>query len=213
MGKRARCAESAFDAAYLVSVVAMGAALIAAGRGAAVAAGVMALVLAAGDGFHLIPRVAAHLFPARDFSAALGRGRQIASIGMTLFYLILWFLGARLGDMRGMTVLHVLYVFLAAARVVLCLLPQNGWTDGREAPGWRFFRNLPFFLMGLVAAILYFVCFRSGGLCTAWLAIALSFAFYLPVCLYADKNPGLGMLMIPKTLSYVWLIALFFCLI
>ena len=37
-----------------------------------------------------------------------------------------------------------------------------------------------------------------------WLTIVISFAFYLPVVLLADKIPMIGMLMIPKTLAYVW---------
>ena len=34
-----------------------------------------------------------------------------------------------------------------------------------------------------------------------WLAIILSFGFYIPVVLFADVIPLLGMLMIPKTCS------------
>lgn len=37
-----------------------------------------------------------------------------------------------------------------------------------------------------------------------WLTIVLSFAFYIPVVLWADVNPLIGMLMIPKTCAYVW---------
>ena len=37
-----------------------------------------------------------------------------------------------------------------------------------------------------------------------WLTIVLSFAFYIPVVLWADTMPMIGMLMIPKTCAYVW---------
>lgn len=37
-----------------------------------------------------------------------------------------------------------------------------------------------------------------------WLTIVLSFAFYIPVVLWADAVPAVGMLMIPKTCAYVW---------
>ena len=37
-----------------------------------------------------------------------------------------------------------------------------------------------------------------------WLTIVLSFAFYIPVVLWADTIPLIGMLMIPKTCAYVW---------
>ena len=37
-----------------------------------------------------------------------------------------------------------------------------------------------------------------------WLTIVLSFGFYIPVVLWADVYPMIGMLMIPKTCAYVW---------
>ena len=37
-----------------------------------------------------------------------------------------------------------------------------------------------------------------------WLTILLSFGFYIPVVLFADTIPLMGMLMIPKTLAYLW---------
>ena len=37
-----------------------------------------------------------------------------------------------------------------------------------------------------------------------WLTIVLSFGFYIPVVLWADVTPLIGMLMIPKTCAYVW---------
>lgn len=37
-----------------------------------------------------------------------------------------------------------------------------------------------------------------------WLPIVLSFGFYIPVVLWADAVPLIGMLMIPKTCAYVW---------
>ena len=37
-----------------------------------------------------------------------------------------------------------------------------------------------------------------------WLTIVLSFAFYIPVVLWADTVPAIGFLMMPKTCAYVW---------
>ena len=36
--------------------------------------------------------------------------------------------------------------------------------------------------------------------------VYLSFAFYLPVVLLSGMYPLVGMLMIPKTLAYVWVV-------
>ena len=38
------------------------------------------------------------------------------------------------------------------------------------------------------------------------IAVALSFGFYLPVVLFSGIFPIIGMLMIPKTMAYVWII-------
>ena len=34
--------------------------------------------------------------------------------------------------------------------------------------------------------------------------IVLSFSFYIPVVLWANTIPMIGMLMIPKTCAYIW---------
>ena len=38
------------------------------------------------------------------------------------------------------------------------------------------------------------------------LAIILSFALYVPVVLWGNVFPVVGVLMIPKTLAYVWIV-------
>jgi len=40
------------------------------------------------------------------------------------------------------------------------------------------------------------------------MTIVLSFGFYIPVVLFADKIPMIGMLMIPKTCAYVWTVVI-----
>lgn len=39
-----------------------------------------------------------------------------------------------------------------------------------------------------------------------WLAVVISFGCYIPVVLFADAVPMVGMLMIPKTCAYVWVV-------
>ena len=43
-----------------------------------------------------------------------------------------------------------------------------------------------------------------------WLAVVVSFACYIPVVLFADQVPAVGMLMIPKTCAYVWTVLIGF---
>ena len=41
-----------------------------------------------------------------------------------------------------------------------------------------------------------------------YMAIFLSFAFYVPVVLFAETYPLVGMLMIPKTVAYAYIVYL-----
>ena len=42
-----------------------------------------------------------------------------------------------------------------------------------------------------------------------WILILLSFLFYIPVAVGAGAVPVLGMLMLPKTICYIWLLVIF----
>lgn len=42
-----------------------------------------------------------------------------------------------------------------------------------------------------------------------WLAELLSFLFYFPVVLFADAQPIIGMMMLPKTCMYIWMMVMF----
>lgn len=61
--------------------------------------------------------------------------------------------------------------------------------------------------MGILIIILFYKSTRQhhdSSFKNMWLTILLSFGFYIPVVLYADTIPLMGMLMIPKTLAYLW---------
>lgn len=100
---------------------------------------------------------------------------------------------------------------LAAARIVLCLFPQNEWFSANEPLSWGILRNIPFALIGLIIIILFY---KSDGhdpksrFHWLWLAVVLSFGFYIPVVLFAQSMPAIGMLMIPKTCAYVWVVVM-----
>ena len=63
--------------------------------------------------------------------------------------------------------------------------------------------------MGILIIILLYKSTRQhhdSSFKNMWLTILLSFGFYIPVVLFADTIPLMGMLMIPKTLAYLWTI-------
>ena len=49
---------------------------------------------------------------------------------------------------------------------------------------------------------------RIGAYYRMVAAILISFGCYLPVTLMSKKHPKVGLLMIPKTCAYIWMIAM-----
>ncbi|MDD6693610.1 MAG: hypothetical protein PUE38_04470 [Olsenella sp.] len=214
MPRGMRIGESVFDIAYLLYDLVAGITFfsLAAGRTVFVLYGLLALVLGAGDAFHLVPRVQMHLFGVRDDTQArLGRGTQVASVTMTVFYVLLYLIWLQLFPGVGApAAIGALIVASAAVRIVVCLLPQNDWTSGRENLRWSLLRNVPFVVTGALVIALFAISGDAGGL-RMWrmcIAIALSFGFYLPVTFLAKRRPAVGALMLPKTLTYMWMIAM-----
>ena len=106
--------------------------------------------------------------------------------------------------------LPVLIWASAALRIVLCLFPQNNWFRPEGNLAWGIYRNLPFAVTGLCLVILFFLSGNTGGY-GLWLmsvAIIISFSCYFPVVLLAKKKPMVGMLMMLKTMAYIWMIAM-----
>lgn len=200
--------EAAFCVFYMITVVILGCRIVADGKKnkEMLWFGIMSLVLVAGDAFHLVPRVLAAVNPAGDYHAAMGIGTMITSITMTIFYLILYFVYSIRYRYEN-RVLAAVMIVLSIARIGLCLFPQNDWTG--EAPViWGIYRNIPFVVMGAIMVVLYFRERRDRDFRWMWLAITLSFLFYLPVVLWADVSPMVGMLMLPKTCMYIWAVAM-----
>jgi len=96
-------------------------------------------------------------------------------------------------------------------RVALCLLPQNQWLTYRQPLLFGVLRNLPFAVMGVLIILIYAQKGKETGDQTFRhipLAVGLSFGFYLPVVLFSGVLPVVGVLMIPKTMAYVWIIVI-----
>lgn len=206
--------ETGFDIVYLVTVLTLGIRMLreCGGRAQFRLFGAMAVVLGAGDAFHLVPRaVALCTTGLENYTVALGAGKWITSITMTVFYVLLyyvWRLRYAVSGRRGLT---ALVWVLAALRVGLCMMPQNRWLSADSPLIWGIWRNLPFAALGIVIILLFYRSARDHGdkaFRWMWLTIVLSFAFYIPVVLWADAMPMIGMLMIPKTCAYVWTVVI-----
>ncbi len=207
--------ELLFDAAYLIFALAVGIYLIVKGKSKFFKMfGVMAVVLSSGDSFHLIPRVYALLTTGLEANAfALGLGKLITSITMTIFYVILYFILESVWqpDKKLKLGSRITLFALTALRIILCAFPQNNWFAYEGNLLWGILRNIPFALIGIGIIIICFMIAKKNKDKSYWimgLMVILSFGFYIPVVLFADIVPIIGILMIPKTLAYVGVVVI-----
>ena len=202
--------ETSFDAVYLISVITIGVLMIRGSKGDRQFRlfGWMAVVLGAGDSFHLIPRaVALCTTGLENYTVPLGLGKWITSVTMTVFYVLLYYVWRQRYKVQGQNGLTAAVYALTAVRIALCMMPQNQWLSAEAPLFWGIWRNIPFALLGIVVIVLFYRSAKEKddkAFRWMWLTIVLSFGFYIPVVLWADAIPMIGMLMIPKTCAYVW---------
>ena len=202
--------ETLFDAVYLISAITIGILMIRGSKGERQYRlfGWMAVVLGAGDSFHLVPRALALCTTGlENYTVPLGLGKWVTSVTMTIFYVLLYYVWRQRYHISGRDGLTAAVYILAAVRIALCMMPQNRWLSVEAPLSWGICRNLPFVLLGLLVIVLFYRSARERGdraFRWMWLTIALSFGFYVPVVLWADSIPLIGILMIPKTCAYVW---------
>ena len=119
--------------------------------------GFMSLILGLGDSFHLIPRIYALLTTGLENNApALGFGKLVTSITMTIFYLILYKVWKLRFDIKDSKLLDITMYILTALRVILCLFPQNEWFINNPPVIWGIYRNIPFAIMGIIMIYLLY---------------------------------------------------------
>lgn len=214
MPKGVRIGESVFDIAYLLFDLIAGIIFLmrADGRTVFYLYGVLTLLLGSGDAFHLIPRVQMHLRGRNERTdARLGLGKAVTSVTMTVFYLLLYAIWKTLFPAVAVpAAIPVLIWITALLRIALCMFPQNRWLSPEGNLCWSLYRNVLFAVTGILVIVLFALSGSADthGMWRMCIAIALSFAFYFPVTLLADRKPALGALMMPKTLMYVWIIAM-----
>ena len=204
--------ETLFDAVYLISVITLGTIMLSkSGNNKQYKLfGLMAVLLGVGDAFHLIPRAYALLTIGLEANAvALGIGKFITSITMTIFYVILYHIWRQRYNIEGRKGLTFSIYALSIIRIGLCFFPQNDWLNFNSPVSWGIYRNIPFLIMGIIIIAIFYSEAKKHADTNfkyMWLAIVLSFALYIPVVLWASIISWIGILMIPKTLAYVWIV-------
>jgi len=210
--------EISFNVAYLIAVWGLVAAmqlsdphLPAGGRRLRrLFTGAFAL-LALGDTGHVGFRVLAYLQGSSLSSNAesglglVGVGALATAVTVTFFYIIMLLIWQeRFG--KPLSWFGTVLVLAAMLRLALMLFPGNQWNNTIPPQPWSLYRNLPLVVLGLGVAYLILRDARTyGDKVFLWVGVMIlvSYAFYLPVILFVQRMPAIGMLMIPKTLAYV----------
>ena len=170
-------------------------------------------LLALGDTGHVGFRVWAFLNGGLEQTVALfgmqvglvGLGALSTAITVTLFYVLMLMIWHRRFN-KPYGWFGTLLFIAAGVRLVLMLFPQNNWNSSVPPQPWSLIRNAPLMLAGLgVAYLILRDAIATNDRVFKWIGamILVSYAFYMPVILFVQQMPAIGMLMIPKTLAYV----------
>jgi hypothetical protein len=170
-------------------------------------------LLALGDTGHVGFRVWAYAMGSLETTVTLF-GAQIALVGLgalstavtvTFFYVLVLLIWQRRFDKPlgwfGYTLLAA-----AAVRLIVMVFPQNEWNSTIPPWTWSMYRNIPLMIQGLGVAYLILrdaSAARDRTFKLVGFMILASYGFYIPVILFIQQMPLLGMLMIPKTMAYV----------
>lgn len=206
--------EAVFDAAYLIfDLVAAGLFFIfSQGNMLFILYGILTLTLCGGDAFHLVPRIIRALRGSSDkIKRQLGIGLQVSSVTMTVFYIILMYIWQfTFPELKIPEVIAAMIWISAVVRIVICMLPQNNWCKDEGNMKLSIIRNAVFAVTGIGVIILYLISGNTYGyhLTRMAAAVIISFGCYIPVTLFSKTKPKVGLLMIPKTCAYMWIIVM-----
>ncbi|OGO39199.1 MAG: hypothetical protein A2W35_16885 [Chloroflexi bacterium RBG_16_57_11] len=170
-------------------------------------------LLALGDTGHVGLRVWAYALGGLESQINLlgcsiglvGAGALMTAVTVPLFYLLMlevWRL--RFHKVYGSFEYFLLIV--GATRLYMLTLSVNEWWRVMPEQPWSTIRNIPLMILGLgVAYLILRDAIASHDATFRWIGISIlvSYACYIPVILFVQQAPMLGMLMIPKTLAYL----------
>ncbi len=206
--------EAIFDAAYLIFdlIAAILFFIFSQGKILFILYGILTLTLCGGDAFHLVPRIIRTIRGTNDkIKRQLGIGLQVSSITMTIFYILLMYIWKfTFPELKIPVIIGAVIWISAAVRIVICMFPQNNWCTDEGNMKLSVIRNAVFAVTGIWVIILYLISGNTYGyhMTRMAAAIIISFGCYLPVTLFSKTKPKVGLLMIPKTCAYMWIIVM-----
>ena len=140
--------------------------------------GILTLTLCGGDAFHLVPRIIRAVHGSND------KIKRQLGIGLQISSIT-------------MTVFYIILMYIWKFTFI-------------ELMKLSVIRNAVFAVTGIGVIILYLISGNTYGyhMTRMVAAIIISFGCYLPVTLFSKTKPKVGLLMIPKTCAYMWVIAM-----
>jgi hypothetical protein len=135
----------------------------------------------------------------------VGAGALATAVTITFFYVIMldaW--RKRYNSKYGF--FEYTLIIVAIVRLIMFINPANQWNSVVPPFGWSIARNLPLMLQGLGTAYLILrdsMKYKDQVFKLIGIMMLLSYACYMPVIFLVQKVPWMGMLMIPKTLTYL----------
>jgi hypothetical protein len=171
------------------------------------------LLLASGDTGHVGFRVVAHLlgdvnmvvnvfgFP----MSLVGLGGLTTAVTLTFYYMVFVYLWKERFNEKFNWFTGLLLA-TGIIRLMMMCLPANMWGNVSAPEPFGIYRNIPLIIQGVgVISLIMRSAYRKNDRTFIWIGWMeiLSYLFYLPVILYAQQIPLLGLLMIPKTLAYL----------
>lgn len=136
-----------------------------------------------------------------------GVGTLMTAYTITIFYMLLiniWH--ERFGKKNP--ILYYILQGIAVFRLIIMAFPQNQWNNITMSYTWSMYRNIPLLIIGFVLVVLMIkdavknkdIIFKKLGI-----YIIISYLFYMPVIFWVRDIPMLGMLMMPKTIAYLFM--------
>lgn len=190
--------EVFFDTLYLAFVVFLGIRnLLLKGRDSKLI-GSMTLVLGLGDSFHLIPRIFANVMADGFIKTAnyLFVGTRVSAITMSVFYL-LFYLYVRSDNNKNLD-RFMTSIFILRLILIVTSLKKSYMSN--------LIANIPFVIMGIIVIYALYKQRKKDIYKNLYIYVFFSFFFYVPVVLFKDVYPMVGILMIPKTIMYVLIV-------
>ena len=203
--------KSSFYIIFILSSIAVGSQLLLSSKDNRLKKiiGFMLLFLGIGEGFHIVPRLL-EIFTSEinKYQSMIETGRFISSIAILFFYLILyWF---RSGFYKKEISKNRTYIvlFIGIIGVVLSIIFKDNTEYFLVA-----LRNIPLLALGLVVI----TEFKKESLVEAgkpfkylWLALLLSLVFTISFELLSTNFDLFIILMMPKSLMFIWIVYMVF---